>query len=275
MGTQTQNAKFSKLTWKCDVRENVLGAMQLDIFGEISAPYRVCVPDPEGRLGSNLTLEIFSSFESSIGADGESVCEKSASLHYSLSDCGMIVVVLYPHASPAGTVNENDYVIEVLKSAHALAGAAGRQRVRRHIRALFELSRVSAIHHVPDRTSSKYLGTLQKKKDKFVRMFSSPQDRLQASLAMEVALGTGLVASVIPTSFLIALEFGKDEASRAADIKNACLKAASEAKCLSSSNYQMYKDVSDHLTTPWILGVSWFLLMASLIVLYRMKHSDR
>ncbi|GGA02827.1 hypothetical protein GCM10011408_25370 [Dyella caseinilytica] len=138
------------------------------------------------------------------------------------------------------------------------------------------LSQISALHYIPNRSSANYISKLSRRSHRFENVFENVKERRRASYGMEVALGTGLVASVMSTSLSMAAQFGKEQGQTAAAISALCKGGKDDAlaKCLDSRHYSLYEQAASHMSTAWVLGLSWFLVALCLVTLYRMKHVD-
>jgi hypothetical protein len=243
---------------------------------QTGGPYTFCVIHALDKSSENLQLNVTSPFVGSLRSKGENPFEKPSSLCYSIADNGSIFVTLYPHASSAVRLDESYFIIDILRSSYDLAGVAGKDRVRTHIRKLVRLSQISALHYIPNRGSANYISKLSRQSHRFENIFENVKERRRASYGMEVALGTGLVASVMSTSLSMAAQFGKEQGQTAAAISALCKGRMGDAltKCLNSRHYSLYEQAASHMSTAWVLGLSWFLVALCLVTLYRMKHVD-
>lgn len=270
---QTLDAYYARLTWSSDIRGLVLDSLRHCVQEQESSLYTFSIPDPDAQYGYPLTLHVSSPFESSLDHEARKR-ETHGALHYSIADNGMIVVVIYPHSSASGSVNRPEYRIDELRSPYGLAGAAGRARVRRHVAKLLTLSEMSAIHHVPDRRSEKFLDRLGRRTDKYIKVHDDTRDRLRAAFGIEVALGTGLAAGMVSASISLLTQFGKEESQKAMNIAKTCNEAASRSRCLDAYHYILHANTASYLTTPAMLIGVWMIAAAVFLVLFRMKHSS-
>jgi hypothetical protein len=267
------NAYFSKLTWNSDARRNVERFLEEAVAEQEGSRYEFRLIAPPKEHTSNLTLHVFSPFQSAMHSDQASSFEKPAALHYALTDNGSVFVTIYPHSSSGGHLDESSFVIDIFRSANELAGAAGRSHVRRHLKHLLKLSLVSSIYYIPDQRSGMYISTLSRKTDKFSRTFENARARLKASFAMEVALGTGLIAGLLSSSIALLLQFGTDERKKVTEIITSCNKnAASIRTCFSVSDYDLHQRAAQYFTTPWLLLGIWSLVALCLMTLRRKQR---
>jgi len=268
-------AHFSKLTWKFDVRRNVELFLEKAIADQVGSYYEFRLIDPPDEHASNLTLHVFSPFQSAMHSDHADSFEKEAALHYALADNGSVLVTLYPHSSSGGHLDESSFVIDIFRSANELAGLAGKSHVRRHLKHFLKLSLVSSMHYIPDQKSVMFISALSRKTDKFSRTFENARARLQASFAMEVALGTGLIAGLLSSSIALLLQFGADQRKKVAEIITSCNKnTAYMHTCFNVNDYDLHQRAAQYLTTPWLLLGIWSLVALCLMTLRRKQRKD-
>lgn len=271
---QREVAAYAHLNWKLETAALIVSEMK-----EFSSRGhgRWAFPPP---LTSATTVQADlytdSLFPANLGSI-ERAPERPASLVYSLHPNGSVAVVASPHTSEHAASESRHYIIDVVPHPWALAGIAGRERVRRHLRTFGKLATLTRTEALPTSASGRFMRRLVERGDRFASAFPSSGDARRHRLSQEANLGIGLIAGLIAsTIWPFARDFGVDAGKRATLTITNCKEGFSDgprlARCLSDGSYWLDRYVENTLSTGNMLLFALVLTTASLWMLWRIKH---
>lgn len=208
--------------------------------------------------------------------------EGPASLVYSLHPSGSVAVIASPHTSAhTHRARENEpalsFIVDVVPHVWDLAGAAGRARVRRHLREFGRLSAVTRARALPTPASGRFLRRLGERAERFAFVFQSPGEARRHRLSQEANLGIGLIAGLMAsTIWPFARDYGTEVALRSAATMAHCNAAFAQgprfADCLYRGNYWPDKGLSTTLSTGTLLLFALALTFTALWIVWRIKR---
>lgn len=208
--------------------------------------------------------------------------EGAASLVYSLHPNGSVAVIASPHTSAHTHRASADepaltFIVDVVPHVWDLAGAAGRARVRGHLREFGRLSAVTRAHALPTPASGRFLRRLGERAERFAFVFQSPGEARRHRLSQEANLGIGLIAGLMAsTIWPFARDYGAEVAARSAATMAHCNTAFAQGprfkECLYRSNYWADKMLSSSLSTGTLLFFALALTFTALWIVWRIKR---
>lgn len=200
--------------------------------------------------------------------------EKSASLVYSPSYNGSVVVIVYPHKSEASEplYKEDDYyIIDLVSTSDFFTGIEGCARIRKHLNIFSDTCGYTHFEYMPDRKSEHLINKLIKSHNKFRSMYSSYNEKRQAELNANMALGAGLVAGLIASSiFPLGLAYGDHETALVKEIIERCSAAKDVQRCWDSSLYSFHNFLSSVLSVEGLIITAAVLSVAALWLMRQM-----
>ena len=203
--------------------------------------------------------------------------EAPASLVYSLHPNGTIAVIATGHNS-AHLISPPKPHIDLIAHPRALAGEAGRAKVRKHLREFGELAIATRTGAAPTRSSERFLRRMETRSDRFAFAFSTPADARRHRLSSEANFSMGLVAGLVASTILpLAKDFGTEKGNVAKATVARC--AASHgsplltSSCLAGENYEVNNLLSRFLAPGPLVVFALILSMIALLITWRIQRT--
>lgn len=130
--------------------------------------------------------------------DQPACAEQASSLVYSLHPNGTVAVIAYPHFSGHQKQMEGaPFVLDVATHPRELAGAAGKARVRQHLRLFTRFAIETRAHMRPDLRTMKLVRKIEARAHRYRFVYESAAKAREERQKGEVTLGAGVIAGLL------------------------------------------------------------------------------